>query len=107
MYWQEQDLYKLVVIAKQKRHARFSSIQNKTQWVCQVGKKEKICRKQTNKALDLVWCLSLDPGFNKQVHFPGTQMFPRSRSVLLHLCMARSPTAQYLNTFEICTLQDG
>lgn len=41
MYWQEQDLYKLVVIAKQKRHAHFSSIQNKTQWVCQVGEKRE------------------------------------------------------------------
>lgn len=41
MSWQEQDLYKLVVIAKQKRHARFGSIQNKTQRVCQVGEKKK------------------------------------------------------------------
>lgn len=49
---------KLVVIAKQKRHVHFGSIQNKTQRVCQVGKKEKICRKLTNKALALVWCLS-------------------------------------------------
>lgn len=48
MCWQQWGLYKLVVIAKQKRHAHFGSIQNKTQRVCQVGKKkERICRKQT------------------------------------------------------------
>lgn len=41
MSWQERDLYELVVIAKQKRHARFGSIQNKTQQVCQVGGKKK------------------------------------------------------------------
>lgn len=89
MSWQEQHLYKLVVIAKQKSHARFSSTQNKTQQVCQVGRKEKSWRKQTNKQ-SLLWCLSLEPGFNKQVHFLGTQMFPWSRSVLLCVYMARS-----------------
>ena len=41
MYWQKQDRYKLVVTAKQKRHAHFGSIQNKTQWIYQVGIKEK------------------------------------------------------------------
>lgn len=86
-------LYKLVVIAKQKRHARFSSTQNKTQQVCQVGRKEKAggnTNKQTNKQ-SLLWCLSLDPGFSRHVHFLGTQMFLWSRSVLLHVCMARLP----------------
>lgn len=43
--------------------------------------KEKICRTQTSKALLLVCCLSLDPGFSKQVHFPGMQMFPSHTAV--------------------------
>lgn len=112
MSWQEQHLYKLLVIAKQRRHARFGSTQNKTQQVCQVrekrekleetNKQTKQISKQTNKQ-SLLWCLSPDPGFNKQVDFLGTEMFPWDRSVLLH----GQVTAQHPNALVVCTAQGG